>query len=272
MEWGRRMFLGGAGALVGGSVGGLALGQGRPPVTREQWDAQVRGEMAASNFNCTVAPSADEGPFYDPASPRRRDITEGRKGEALKLRITVGGTAFFSGCFPLKGAIVDIWQANAHGQYSNVGENIQQEATPGQTFMRGHQLTNDMGVVEFDTVVPGWEAIAIATPMGATARTTHIHVKIFHEWMMFTTQLYFPDSLIDSLYAEVEPYKSLTTLPVPGTQRRLTRIGNGNDSLFRRMNAAPMEITRAEGKLLANVSIGTFGTTNRGIGAKYGPG
>jgi hypothetical protein len=73
------------------------------------------------------------------------------------------------------GPVVDIWHADADGLYSNVGADLQEENTVGQTFMRGHQVADATGMVEFNSVVPGWE-------IGRNvARTTHVHVKVFHE-------------------------------------------------------------------------------------------
>ena len=44
-----------------------------------------------------------------------------------------------------------------------------------------------IAAVEFDSVVPGWE-------VGRNVvRATHVHVKVFHENKVATTQLYFPD-------------------------------------------------------------------------------
>ncbi len=69
-----------------------------------------------------------------------------------------------SSCAPLPGAVVDVWQADADGMYSNVGGDLQNVDTVGQTFMRGHQLSNRDGYVEFDTVVPGWELVGVPIP------------------------------------------------------------------------------------------------------------
>lgn len=265
----RRSFLGGASALVGTSLAGGALAQGRPPVTREQWDAMILENLNAKRFNCTLAPQADEGPFYAPSSPMRRDITEGHKGESLRLGIFLGGLRSATECSPLAGAVVDIWHSNAEGLYSNVGKNIQDVPTAGQTFMRGHQFTDDDGYVEFDTIVPGWEAVAAIPPLNYAARTPHIHVKVFHEWRVFDTQLYFPQELTDHLYANVEPYRSHEVITIPGSDRQLKRLRNSDDGLFKLTANRPMDVTRVDGKLFAKASLGTIGTSNRGLPSLY---
>ncbi len=49
------------------------------------------------------------------------------------------------GCYPLSGAIVDIWQTDPTGLYSNVGPDLQPVDTSGQFFLRGHQVTDEKG-------------------------------------------------------------------------------------------------------------------------------
>lgn len=270
MTVGRRSFVGGAGALVGCSMGGIALGQGRPPVTAEEFNAMVLREINAPRFNCAIIRPADEGPFYAPSSASRRNITEGHEGIPLRLRIGLGNLASATECTPVSGAVVDIWHADAHGQYSNVGEGIQQIATPGETFLRGHQMTDEAGFVEFDTIVPGWEVIAVTPPVDFGARTTHIHVKIFHEWRVFDTQLYFPDAFIDELYADADPYRSRNTISVPGSDRQIARLRNADDDGYRLSESIPMTIERMGGRLVASAAIGTWGTASRGIPSLYG--
>lgn len=265
----RRSFLGGASALIGSSLAGGALAQGRPAVTREAWDAQLLEALNAERFTCTLAPQADEGPFYAPESPLRRAITEGHKGESLRLGIQLGGLRGKTECTPLAGAVVDIWHSNAEGLYSNVGENIQNVSTAGETFMRGHQITDEHGYAEFDTIVPGWEAVAAIAPINYAARTPHIHVKIFHEWQVFDTQLYFPQELTDHLYAEVEPYKGNEVITVPGSDHQLKRLRNSDDGLFNLTPNKPLEVNRVDGRLFAKATIGTIGTSNRGVPSFY---
>ncbi len=74
-------------------------------------------------------------------------------------------------CMPLSGAVIDVWHTDAAGLYSNVGPDLQPVDTVGQTFLRGHQITDDAGCVEFDTIVPGWEIVAAAPPVIAARRT-----------------------------------------------------------------------------------------------------
>ena len=266
----RRSLLGGAGAFAGSVVSGRVWADDELTITRQDWDNIVLGGINTPRFNCTIAPRAGEGPFYLPSSLERRDITEGHDGEALRLRIRLGGMQGTTECIPMRGAVVDIWHADAHGLYSNIGEGIQHRATPGETFMRGHQVTDDEGNVEFVTTVPGWEAIASASPEGFAARTIHIHVKIFHEWQIFDAQLYFPDELLDALYADVEPYRSYTVVTIPGSDIQIARRRNPDDGQFVGTQSVPMTIDRDGGQLVATAVIGTVAESNRGIPSYHG--
>ena len=154
---------------------------------------------------CVLTPEQTEGPYYIPKEKVRRDITEGRPGTPLTLRLRVVSA---STCNPIAGAAVDIWHCDASGVYSGFGQ-----GSSSRTFMRGIQGTNAKGVAAFRTVYPGWY----------TGRTVHIHVKVhLGGRVVHTGQLYFPDALTDVVYRKA-PYSSR-----PGRDTR-----NASDSVFR---------------------------------------
>jgi protocatechuate 3,4-dioxygenase beta subunit len=267
----RRIFLGGAGAIVGGTLGGIGLSEAaevlgdQKPITQKEWEALYRS-YGSAQFTCVRASQAVEGPYYFDNSPLRSAVAEGRKGERLRLGITIGGmlSPIASRCFPLAGAVVDIWQTDAAGIYSNVGGDLQTVDTTGQAFLRGHQITDEKGYVEFETIVPGWEVIALPPPAIVGARTNHIHVKVYHGRDVLTAQLYFPDPLLDHLFAEVEPYKSHTRMTAPGLPRFYERVRNDKDGLFLADKSTPMPVERVNGVLTAKATIGMISQGNRG--------
>jgi protocatechuate 3,4-dioxygenase beta subunit len=144
--------------------------------------------IASGAVSCVLTPEQTEGPYYIPKEKLRRNITEGRPGVPLVLRLFVVDA---STCRPIKGAAVDIWHADAAGVYSGFGA-----GSGNRTFMRGIQKTNAKGRARFRTVYPGWYR----------GRTVHIHVKVHVAGnVVHTGQLYFPDSLTDRVFRR-RPY------------------------------------------------------------------
>jgi protocatechuate 3,4-dioxygenase beta subunit len=132
---------------------------------------------------CVLAPELTEGPYYIAGEKVRRDIREGHPGTLLTLRLTVLNVAT---CKPIKGAAVDIWHADAAGNYSGFGSD-----TSSKTFLRGIQRTDKNGLAVFTTIYPGWYQ----------GRAVHIHVKVHVGGnVVHTGQLFFPDALTREVY------------------------------------------------------------------------
>jgi protocatechuate 3,4-dioxygenase beta subunit len=161
--------------------------------------------VAGDSVSCLLTPEQTEGPYYIAKEKLRRNITDGRPGTPLVLRLTVVDAKT---CRPIKGAVVDIWHCDASGVYSGFGA-----GRASRTFMRGIQRTNAHGVATFKTVYPGWYQ----------GRTVHIHVKVHvRANVVHTGQLYFPDRVTDAAYRKA-PYI-----------RRPTRdVRNADDPIFR---------------------------------------
>jgi protocatechuate 3,4-dioxygenase beta subunit len=160
--------------------------------------------VASGAVSCVLAPEQTEGPYYIANEKLRRNITEGRPGRPLTLRLAVVDA---STCKPIKGAAVDIWHCDALGNYSGVG------GAGSKTFMRGVQRTNAQGIATFQTVYPGWYQ----------GRTVHIHVKVHVRGaVVHTGQLYFPDGVTDAVYRR-SPYAS----------RPSRGVRNSSDFVFR---------------------------------------
>lgn len=156
--------------------------------------------VASGVVSCVLSPEQTEGPYYLPGDKVRRNVTEGKPGVALTLKLTVIDV---STCKPIKGAAVDIWHCDAVGTYA---------ATSNKTFLRGIQKTDAKGVATFKTVYPGWYQ----------GRTVHIHVKVsLGGNVVHTGQLYFADAVTDKVYTR-SPYSSR-----PGRSTR-----NPDDSIY----------------------------------------
>jgi protocatechuate 3,4-dioxygenase beta subunit len=132
-------------------------------------------------------PELTEGPYYLDLDLVRSDITEGRPGLPLDLRVNVVDAG---SCEPLEGAAVDVWHCDAEGAYSGV------QGAEGETFCHGVQLTDASGVAGFRTVFPGWY----------TGRAVHIHLKVTPDGdTTHTGQLFFDPETLAAAYA-AEPY------------------------------------------------------------------
>jgi len=138
--------------------------------------------------SCTLTAEQTEGPYYFDADSIRSDIREDREGKPLRLAIRVRTAG---ACEPLADAVVDIWHCDATGVYSGFQEG------EGERFLRGAQVTNEDGIVQFRTIYPGWYQ----------GRTPHIHAKVHVDRKtVLTTQLYFDEAMSAKVYANA-PYQ-----------------------------------------------------------------
>lgn len=150
------------------------------------------GGNKTSYPKCVLTPEQTAGPFYFDVEQVRADITEGKKGTPLELQITVVDSA---DCKPVKDALVDVWQADAGGVYS--GYKNQGIDTRGQTFLRGVQVTDAEGRVNFYTIYPGIYP----------GRVPHIHFKvIIDNKSSVTSQFYFPAEISKFVYSNDSAY------------------------------------------------------------------
>jgi len=158
-----------------------------------------------TNSSCTVTPEGEEGPYFVNDSATgfvRSDIRANLDGTNVQsgIPLTLNVYAYDSqnGCAAMANVQVDIWHCNASGIYS--AEDV--ENTSGETWLRGYQLTDSNGLATFSTIIPGWYA----------GRTTHIHLRIRSSYDSTTTggtnttQLFFPQDVIDTINTTISPY------------------------------------------------------------------
>ncbi len=112
----RRASLAKLGGLLAGAV---AVGGSRVADSIGATNADAQGDgpaaVASGAVACVLAPEQTEGPYYLDDARVRRNITEGKAGVPLALRLTVVDA---SSCKPIKGAAVDVWHCDAGGVYS----------------------------------------------------------------------------------------------------------------------------------------------------------
>ena len=180
MEQNRKKFL--KQFLVGAATVPAILAACR----KENASDTLDGGSSGGSGSCTVAPTETAGPFptVTPSSLVRSDIRDDRTGVAMSVKITVQNVN--NSCTPLAGAIVDIWHCDKDGYYSEYGGSGMQSVNyTGVHFLRGRQVTDANGVVNFQTIFPGWY----------NGRTTHIHVHIYNASgnSLKITQIAFPE-------------------------------------------------------------------------------
>jgi protocatechuate 3,4-dioxygenase beta subunit len=215
----RRQMLGILGAAGAAALTGAACREAAatPPLVEQ--------------LDCVVRPEQTEGPYFVDTRLERSDIRldpatrELSEGVPLALTINVarvGGNA----CAPVAGAMVDVWQCDALGVYSDVRDANGFFDTRGKQFLRGYQVTDASGKAEFLTVYPGWYA----------GRTVHIHFKLrvfegdrrAHE---FTSQLYFDDALTDQVLAR-PPYNRKGPRSTRNPADGIYRMRNSGEALL----------------------------------------
>ncbi|MFL5850420.1 MAG: intradiol ring-cleavage dioxygenase [Solirubrobacteraceae bacterium] len=171
---------------------------------------------ATSSSQCVLSPELTEGPYYIDENLIRRDITEGKDGLALQLRLTVEDA---STCKPIHRATVEVWHADATGNYSGFDG-----AAAQTTYLRGGQRTNRNGLAIIDTIYPGWYQ----------GRTPHIHLKVHVGGdVVHTGQLFFKTATSEAVY-ETGAYASHGEPDTTNASDNIYASG-GNKSLLRLM-------------------------------------
>ena len=118
-----------------------------------------------------ATPAVPAGKEFKPGSPSRTSLIEpGVAGPKLVLTGIVRGLT----CGPIKGAVVDFWQADAQGVYDQAGFKL-----------RGHQSTDAAGKYRLDTIVPG----------ASGTRAPHLNARVTPPGKpVFTTRIFLPDA------------------------------------------------------------------------------
>jgi protocatechuate 3,4-dioxygenase beta subunit len=173
--------------------------------------------LFAEANTCTLTASTTQGPYYFDADKIRGDIREDRQGKRLRLAIKLQDS---EKCAPLGNAVVEIWHCDAAGLYSGAesqsrgggggnppsggggqgGGAADLTPTDDKRYLRGAQVTNADGIVEFTTIWPGWYR----------GRTVHIHAMVHvSNQRVLTTQVMFDEALNSKVFAEA-PYAAHT--------------------------------------------------------------
>ncbi|WP_336207348.1 intradiol ring-cleavage dioxygenase [Nonomuraea sp. LPB2021202275-12-8] len=207
----RRTLLAGVSSIGLGSL--LTACQNTQPVTTSTGAAvtpraTTTGDLTslfADAGTCTLTPAATQGPYYFDADKIRSDIREDKQGVRLRVAVRVQDSET---CRPLGDAVVEIWHCDAGGLYSGAesqstggagsppGPDGELTPTDDERYLRGAQVTNSDGIVQFTTIWPGWYR----------GRTVHIHAMVhFGDARVLTTQVMFDEALNAQVLAR-SPY------------------------------------------------------------------
>jgi len=183
------------------------------------------------------------GPVFgrDCVSATDRDLTAQHAGTPLGERIAVSGRVLDEGGRPVRGALVEVWQANAAGRYMHKMDQHNAPLDPNFSGC-GRTLTDTDGRYQFLSVKPG------AYPWGNHAnawRPAHIHFSIFGDGLLsrLVTQMYFPgdpllalDPIYNSISSEKDKQRLISSLT---WQRRLRTLRWAIDSILCCAGATP---------------------------------
>ena len=155
------------------------------------------------------------GPVFGHGLIRERDndLTAQHESEPLGERIQVHGRVLDEDGRPVRGALVEVWQANAAGRYRHKVDT--HDAPLDENFTgAGRMLTDEQGRYWFKTIKPG------AYPWGNhynAWRPAHIHFSLFGAGILsrLVTQMYFPGDPLQPL----DPI--FNSIPDEGARQRL---------------------------------------------------
>jgi protocatechuate 3,4-dioxygenase beta subunit len=246
----------------GQSGGTPPLPPGGPPPGTGPMERSTQIGTIPTNQTCTLTPSlievedtpqATEGPYFVDEMLNRSDIrpdpTDGSVQQGVPLTLVLHVYDVDEGrCSPLKGAQVDVWHANAMGQYSD----IEQAGTAGTKFLRGYQTTDDNGTVRFTTIYPGWYQ----------GRAVHLHFKVrmfegSEKTLEFTSQFFFNDTVSDQVYSQT-----------PYSDRGTRDMRNDQDGIFNGASTDGLVQSHVGEHLMLNTTKqdqGYMGTFNIGL-------
>jgi protocatechuate 3,4-dioxygenase alpha subunit len=165
----------------------------------------------------TLAPTGSQtvGPFFGPAMLRegmRRQQMAG--ADAVGQRIRIEGRVLDGDGASVADALIELWQANAHGRYDHPADSRDIPLDPAFDGF-GRTATEDDGTYWFETVKPG----VVPMPDGAP-QAPHIVVTLFARGLLnhVVTRLYFADEAAnthDPILALVPAHRRDTLLARP---------------------------------------------------------
>ena len=133
--------------------------------------------IPAAAQQCRITPPDQLGPFYTRGAPAQSELCA--SGSGGKDRLVVTGRVLGADCKPLAGALVEVWHADANGDYSGFTRGKQDDPA---CLLRTSIQTDAEGRYSFSTIMPAQYP----------GRPRHIHYRVSHAaHTTLVTQLYF---------------------------------------------------------------------------------
>jgi protocatechuate 3,4-dioxygenase beta subunit len=187
------------------------------------------------------------GPVFAQSAvrPTDSDLTAQHPGAPLGERIVVTGRVLDEGGEPVRGALIEVWQANAAGRYQHKNDGHNAPLDPNFSGC-GRALTDSEGQYKFLSIKPG------AYPWGNhhnAWRPAHIHFSIFGDGLLsrLVTQMYFPgdpllpfDPIYNCISDERAKQRLVSSFDWENTSP-LYALGFKFDIVLRGREATPME-------------------------------
>ena len=251
----RRGTLASLAAFGFGLVAGPTLAGDRPVISTGRSTECVNDSVRVSKMSGRIATATDfsgagrcrlsrgtvEGPYFICVDTMNaRNIAEGLEGVLMTMALRVTDQT----CTPVPGAIVDVWQCDARGNYSGFavipGSPVRgfrgqhQDPYTSARFLRGVLATDAEGIAEFDAVYPGFY----------NRRAIHTHFKVHVGNRAYLTG--------QALYPEEWNEKILAT-PLYTKGRGSDRVMNVHDFMGR--TGALFTVSERGDRLLATINL-----------------
>ena len=142
--------------------------------------ATLAAALPAAAQQCRGTPRDQLGPFYLRNAPEHSELCA--SGSGGKERLEVTGRVLGADCKPLTGALVEVWHADAAGDYSGFAPQAPGKKDDPACLLRASIKTDAEGRYRFITIVPA----------EYPGRPRHIHYRVSHAaHAPLVTQLYF---------------------------------------------------------------------------------
>ncbi|KAG8947410.1 hypothetical protein FRC04_010730 [Tulasnella sp. 424] len=197
---------------------------------------------------CVLSPETVVGPYYIEGESIRSNLVDDEKGLPFYAEFELFS---INDCGPLANAAIDIWSCNATGEYSgfvssdpstydtslyngelaHLGDknDAGSTITDTKTALRGQQLTDENGIAQFTTLLPGWYS----------GRTTHIHVRVHVGGETTANGTYIGGNLThtgQTFFGE-DLYTMMQSM-WPYTQTSVVRLMNSEDGIYTGSNGS----------------------------------